>query len=396
MKIIFYLISIQFVGFFFYGGFRTIFPFILEEIGYSEQEIVANWSIIFTIALFIGGFLTRIPMGILTDRLSRLQGLMIGTTISMLSVLAIFFTTNILILGILFALLRTGTHVYPLTSRSYVNETNPSKQGRFNGLILISANIASFVSPIVLYYFLEVSLITLIAFSNFILLFTCLIFVLFTPKKMKRKKFSVNTILVKSIYEIFQMKKIIFIFIIIGVINGGFNYILVPYAKFTLKQSSFTTTIIVGLVQITTIFFILVTGELNSRIGMYNLVFVGILLIFIGALILSFQNLSIIVFIISSMFINGGLQINTNTLVTQVTLSSSNETSGTAFGIASGFFFLGGSIIPIFIGQLYSINPIFPYFLIIFLTVLLSVSVCVVRKLENINIKRLSEKIPII
>jgi hypothetical protein len=96
------------------------------------------------------------------------------------------------------------------------------------------------------------------------------------------------------------------------------------------------------------------------------------------------------------MFINGGLQINTNTLVTQVTLSSSNETSGTAFGIASGFFFLGGSIIPIFIGQLYSINPIFPYFLIIFLTVLLSVSVCVVRKLENINIKRLSEKIPII
>ena len=174
-QIVSFLISIQFIGFFFWGGFRTIFPFILTNLGYSSQEIASDWAVVFTIALFTGGFLTRIPMGIVSDKLSRKQGLLFGTSLSLLSIFLMGFSSNIVVLGILLALLRTGTHIFPLTTRGYSNETNPKKQSKLNGYVLIGTDIASFVGPILLGLFLEVSLQTLIIFSCSVLLLVSLV-----------------------------------------------------------------------------------------------------------------------------------------------------------------------------------------------------------------------------
>ena len=188
LQIIAFLISIQFIGFFFYGGIRTIFPLILGKIGYSSAQITTDWSIIFTIALFVGGFGTRILMGKVTDILPRKQSLLLGTGLSLVSIVLIMFTRDIIILGILFALLRTGTHIFPLTTRSYANETNPTNQNRLNGFVLIGTNIASFLGPIILGFFLEISLQSVILFSAIILIIVSIFLNFTTPKNLKRKK----------------------------------------------------------------------------------------------------------------------------------------------------------------------------------------------------------------
>ena len=93
-EIIFFLMSIQFLGMFFFGGYRTIFPFILLKLGYTSAQIATDWAVVYSIALFVGGFGTRVPMGLLSDILTRKQGLLFGTIISLISILLMDFTSN--------------------------------------------------------------------------------------------------------------------------------------------------------------------------------------------------------------------------------------------------------------------------------------------------------------
>ena len=368
-QIVGFLISIQFIGFFFWGGFRTIFPFILTNLGYSSNQIATYWSVVFTIALFTGGFLTRIPMGILSDKLSRKQGLLFGTGLSLFSILLMNFSSNIIILGILLALLRTGTHIFPLTTRGYSNETNPKKQSRLNGYVLIGTDVASFVGPILLGFFLEISLRTLIIFSCSLLLLVSLILNYLTPKKLKRKDLPVIKIFVQSIKELSQIWKMIGVFLIIGLINGIYGEILVPFASTTLNLSNIVTELYVGVIQVTSIIFILISVRLNRRYGLFYLIISGILFILTGAIVIYIGQLNVITFVVGSMLISGGVQVNINSLVTSVTLTASKETAATSFGIASGCFFLGASFIPIFAGYLFNINPFYPYIVMIFISV---------------------------
>lgn len=363
-QIVAFLISIQFIGFFFYGGFRIIFPLILKKYGYSSEIITTDWAIIFTIALFVGGFGTRIIMGIVSDVLPRKQGLLLGTSISIISIFLIPFTKNIILLGILFALLRTGTHIFPLTTRSYANETKPANQNKLNGFVLIGTNAASFLGPIILGYFLEVSLQVLIAFSCLILILVSIVLNFQTPKKLKRQKVPARDIFTRSLSELSEIWKIIIIFVVIGLINGIYGTILVPFALYALQLSDLFTTLVVGIIQLTSIIFILISGRVNHRYGLFNLIYFGLLFILAGSSIIFFGKISLITFVIGSMLISGGLQININSLVTVVTLTASKETSATAFGTASGCFFLGASFIPLIVAELFNINFFYPYLVI--------------------------------
>ena len=369
-QIISFLISIQFLGFFFYGGYRVIFPIILKNIGYSEAEITTSWAIVFTIALFLGGFLTRIPMGVLSDSVSRKKGLLFGTSLSIISILLMDFTTNLIVLGLLFALLRTGTHIFPLTTRSYSNSTDPLKQRRLNGFVLVGTDVASFFGPIILGFFLEISLQALIAFSCITLLITFLVLNFTTPKKIKRVRLPVKKIFIQAGHELTSIWKLIAVFIIIGLINGIFGTVLVPFATTTIRLSDTTTELYVGLIMFTAIVFILFSGELKNRFGIFYLIITGVVFIFTGASIIFIGGKNILTFLIGSMLINGGIQININSLVTAVTLTASKETAATCFGMASGFFFLGASLIPLIISVVSHINPFYPFLVIIFVSLI--------------------------
>ena len=338
-----------------------VFPFILTSLGYSKNDIATSWAIVFSIALFTGGFLTRAPMGVVSDLLSRKQGLLVGTSISIISILLMNFTKNLIVLGFLFALLRTGTHLFPLTTRGYSNETNPSNQQRLNGFVLVGTNLASLFGPIILGLILEISLQTLIIFSCTILLLASMILNFTTPKKLKRKKLSVKKIFYQSVSDLSQIWKLIGVFLIIGLISGIFGAILVPFAATTLNISNIVTDVYVGLIQVSGIVFILISGELKRKLGLFPLIMSGIIFIFSGSLIICIGQYNILTFIIGSILINGGLMVNINSLVTVVTLTASKETAATSFGMASGCFFLGASFIPLIASFIYKTNPFYPY-----------------------------------
>ena len=379
-QIILFLFSIQFLGFFFWGGISAIFPFIIEKIGVPTSQITTDWSIVYTFALFIGGFFTRVPMGMLSDMLSRKQGLLLGTGISFFSILGIMISNNIVFLGILLALLRTGTHIFPLTSRSYSNETNPKKQRRLNGFVLIGTDIASFLGPIMLGFFLDISLDTLILFSCSMLLLSSFVLNFVTPKKLSRKKLSSGKIFTQAISELSKIWKIIGIFFVLGFVNGTFRTILAIFPYLTLNMNYFQTELAIGLIQVTAIIFILISGELNKKFGLFVLITSGIIFIFIGALIIILGGSNIFTFLLGGMILNGGLQININSLVTSVTLTASKETAATCFGMASGMFFLGASFIPIFIGFLFNINPFYPFIFILVVSIVILYPVLLVKK----------------
>ena len=159
------------------------------------------------------------------------------------------------------------------------------------------------------------------------------------------------------------------VFLIIGLINGIYGEILVPFASTTLNLSNIVTELYVGVIQVTSIIFILISVRLNRRYGLFYLIITGIVFILAGAIIIYIGQLNVITFIVGSMLISGGVQVNINSLVTSVTLTASKETAATSFGIASGCFFLGASFIPIFAGYLFNINPFYPYLVMIFISV---------------------------
>lgn len=379
-QIILFLFSIQFLGFFFWGGFIAIFPFILEKIGVPASQVTNDWSIVLTFALLIGGFFTRIPMGMISDMLSRKQGLLFGTAIAFFSILGLLFTKNILFLGILLALLRTGTHIFPLTSRSYSNETNPSKQRRLNGFVLIGTDLASFFGPIILGTLLDISLETLILFSCSILVISSIIMNFVTPKKLKRKKLSSKKIFTQALHELSKIWKIIGIFFVLGFVNGTFRTILAIFPYYALQLNYFQTEVAIALIQVTAILFILISGELNKKFGLFVLITSGIIFIFIGSFIIVAGGRNVYTFLLGGMILNGGLQININSLVTSVTLTASKETAATAFGMASGCFFLGASLIPIFIGYLFNIDPFYPFIFVLLVCIVIIYPVLLVKK----------------
>ena len=69
----------------------------------------------------------------------------------------------------------------------------------------------------------------------------------FTPSKTKRKVFSAKTILKNSIVELLGFKLPIFLMILIGLINGVYTYIQVPYASYQLLLPNTQVSFLVGL-----------------------------------------------------------------------------------------------------------------------------------------------------
>ena len=379
LEIIFFLMSVQFVGMFFFGGYRTIFPFILLKLGYTSAEIATDWAVVYTIALFIGGFATRVPMGLLSDALTRKQGLLFGTTVSLISILLMNFTDSLIVLGILFAILRTGTHIYPLTTRGYINEIIPTRQRKINGFIVIGVDIASFFAPITLGLLLDLSIQVLIMVSCFTLLLTALILNYTTPRKLQRKKLPIKTIFFKAIDDLKQIWEIIGFYFLLGFIIGTFSEILVPFMEHTLHLSSLVTDFYVGIIQLTAIIFILIQGRLKGRFSLFFLIITGLVFVIVGASLIYIGGINLSTFIIGSMLINGGIQIDIISIVTSITLTASKETAATCFGIGSSLFFLGASFIPLFASYIYNINPLYPYLLIIIFGVIILVPVIYVR-----------------
>jgi MFS family permease len=366
-KIALLFMSVQFIGFFYFNGFKVVFPLILENINYTESEVIVYWATIYGLGMFLGS-ITRYPMGIVADRLTRNQSLTLSVIVICFSTFSILFTSNIIILAIVFGLIRTGTHLAPLITRGYVNETDPTKQGKMNSYVYVFANLGGFFGPILLTFFLELSLLNLILFSNLFLFVTFVYYLFNVPPKMTKNSISLIVFVKKSLIELMNFKKVILLFITIGLINGIVGYLQVPFAIYILHLTPGDTSFILGTILLLTTVFIVFTGELVDRIGIRLTIYAGLFVIISGALIQIVDQSNVWFYFLSQFLISSGILLNTNSLVTYVTIHSSKEATSSIFGGTSSFYFFGSSLIPGITSSLYIIHPLYPFYLIILLS----------------------------
>ncbi len=279
--------------------------------------------------------------------------------------------------------MRTGNHLPPLLTRGYVNETDKAKQGKLNGYVSFIANFGGFVGPVLFTYFLELSLSSLILFSNLILLILYIFFLLTLPAKKKKNLIPLNTFVKDSLRELFHFKKVIILFIIIGIVNGIINYLQVPYALYVLHLTGSQTSFIVGVVLLLTTIFILFAGQLTDTFGVRMTIYFGLFIIAFGSFIQIIDKTNVMFYFISQLFITGGVLLGTNSLVTYITLHSNNATTASIFGGTSSFYFFGSSVIPIFVQILYVRDPLLPYWLMIIVSMIIFPLSFILNKRKN-------------
>lgn len=142
------------IGFFTFRGFYAEFPIYLQlKFNLTDHEVVDTWAIIGGVGLFIGG-LTRIPAGLISDKIGRINALILAYLMYIVTLLLIlmFPITPIYILAL--SLLRFGINMFAMTGRGIVSKSKRD-QGLKNGLLASMDGIASFSGPIVLAYALD-------------------------------------------------------------------------------------------------------------------------------------------------------------------------------------------------------------------------------------------------
>ena len=361
----------QFLGFYLYGGLRTIFPLFLElHLKYSETAVVVAWGFIFTIGQLIG-FLTRIPMGILVDRVSSKQSLRIGLVISLAAVIGMLFTENIIFLALLFGLLRTGTHIFPLISRNYVAGTDPKYHGRLNTYTFLAGNLGGIISPIVLTFLLEISTSLMIIITSLFLLAVLVVYNILVPQEEAHTNIPLKIQLYISAKDIATMKIIVIIYTITGIFSGIFITLQVPYARYVLLLNPTVVGVLVGLIQLINLFLIYLGGELIDRTDSKVGLVIGTLTGGLGVLCLLINTQNILMFLLSQVL----LQAGNSTLLTAATTHISHHTTkiafSTTFGAISGLFFLGGALMPDIASSLFLTNFTSPYLIFLAISVTL-------------------------
>ncbi len=389
-KIISLFMSVQFLGFFFFNGFRVIFPLILEKMGYTELEVYANWAIIFGFGLFISS-LTRYPLGIIADKLSRKITLTLSVFFVGISIIIIGLSDNIFILAFFFGVMRTGTHLPPIITRGFINETEKSKQGTINGYGSFVSNIGGMIGPILFEYFLHLSLATLVILSNVILFAFYIFYMLKLPAKKTINTIPINVFIKTSFVELMKFKQVIVLYIILGTINGIINYLQFPYAYYILDLSGSYSSFLIGIITLFSTLFILYAGKLTDQIGVQHTIYLGLVVIILGSIVQILDQSSVLDYFICQLLINGGLLLGQNALVTHITLYSKNSTTSSIFGGTTSFYFFGSSLLPlvnVFIpgssNLLYSQDPLLPFFLIIFISgIIFPIAFIVGRKKQS-------------
>ncbi|HKZ41784.1 MAG TPA: MFS transporter, partial [Candidatus Hodarchaeales archaeon] len=280
-----------------------------------------------------------------------------------ISILGMLYATDFLLLALLFGLLRTGTHTFPLLSRSFVSSSNPKYQGRMNGWVMTAGNVGGIIGPVFLSVLLVISVSGMIILTSLTSILSMILFVLFMPNELGMSKMSLIEQLRVSAKDIGRFRTQILISLIAGLLNGIFTTLQVPYLNYVLRLTPIEIGLVVGVIQTVGLGFILLGGEMTDRFGPRSVFFYSLTLeIFCGLLVAFIPGL--LFFVIGQIGLNGGVSTLITSSTTLMSRKAIKKTFATTFGFTSGFFFLGTSIAPSIASELYLIDPKIPFLLV--------------------------------
>ena len=360
----------QAVGFALYVGLIRMFPLYLErQYGLTESEVLVFWPSVLTTAILVGGA-TRIPMAFVIDRFGRKASVLLAFVVSISITFLVSTTQNPYLIAVMFAILRTTTHLYPLTARSVVAD-NPEYKGELNGILGSMSRIGSLIGNsafglALTLYFPRMMIYWAIGLGiGGIVLF--LAFYVPSPEssvnmrnQSREKRNQAYTALLQQLFTS-KSGLLALIYLTNGAIMGLTASIQSLFAE---HQLGLNPASIGGLVSLSELAFITASplvGLLLSRTRDAR-PFLGL-----GLLTLSIVNLSVALdptLITFTLFLVGNAIATALIFTSAVTYLTSVYTKGFAFifAVLTSAFFVGQSILNLVGASLYDHSPVSPFF----------------------------------
>ncbi|MHA2254664.1 MAG: MFS transporter, partial [Candidatus Heimdallarchaeaceae archaeon] len=362
-----------FVGFLVFMSLRQIFPLYLQKTsGLTEEEIVIKWAIIVAAYTF-GGIITRIPSGLLIEKIGRRNILVISYFLTIGSIVGLAFTVNTILLAALFIVLRTANNSFGLTSRSLLSDMETKYKGFYNSMISTAGRFGSLIGTITLGVLLDFfKPYIMLVFAGILAVIGVIVFLyVFIEgkgedrfKKRQEVKWAGNKVRIKrkdflnSIFIFF-----FFAFVIFGIMEGFSNPLFSLYGKNVIHLSDSLVGTLIGLSNLS---FIVVGPILGLAISDDKKIINSLLIA--APILMACNFLMIFLFpsnqVVYTVFLfvrNIGHAMFFPIVMTILTSELSKDLFTILYSIITTAFFLGIAATSYFSGLLYTTNITYPW-----------------------------------
>jgi predicted MFS family arabinose efflux permease len=375
-----------FIGFFIFRGLFAVFPIYIQiKQDLTDTEAVSLWALISGVALLIGA-ITRIPSGILSDRIGRKNAIFLAYTSYILALLSIIIYDNTLIYIFAITTVRVGLNLYAMTGRSVVSVSKREK-GFKMGLIQAMVGMGSLMGPLILSYTLDnyspddmlwIAFIFVLLDSLFFVISLKLAPIIFnfiadTEEKMDLDLEPIKNGSVMQYMSGFRREGIIkslVQFLTIGVISGLITSVYTIYGYNILDIDLTALGLIIGFsaglhVIIGPISGKLYSPENNKRISIF--VWIGLV---IATIMISSSRIIPLLFVIGYLIMTASNATFLVTEITQLSFRVKKEEFSLVFGMASSLVLFGSAIANYFSPYFYEIVPEGTFIFAIFLSII--------------------------
>lgn len=385
-----------FLGFFVFRGFYAIFPLFLQiKNDYSDTEIVAIWALVSGFALFIGG-LTRIPAGLLSDKIGRKNAIFLAYLIYILALVLLLLVDGIVSAIIAITMVRTGLNLYAMTGRGIVSGSNREK-GFKNGLLSAMVGTGSLLGPIIFSFSLE-------NYQPNFMLYIALVFILIDSLMFVASLKIVPKIFAKITDEVmefdlrplvkkrakffvpgFRMKGVlvsITYFFLAGIIYGLITTVYSIYGYNILNISIFNIGLIVGIGAAVQIVWAPLTGALYMKFIDENVRILAWIGLTIAGFFIFLGQFSVTLFILGYLLLSMSNASYFTMEITRLGRLVDPKEFSIIFGTATSLSIIGSAFASYASNELYSLNPAYT-FLLSSLMAFLGILYLVISRIRN-------------
>ncbi len=375
-----------FLGFFLFQGLNAAFPLYLQlRLGLSEQEVVAMWTSINSVALLVGAF-TRIPAGLFGDKVGRQKALFIGFGLYFISIAILWNSTSYLAIAVAISLIRVGVNLYAMSGRATVSRAKRDK-GFKNGILTAITGLGGFVGATALTAILDFYPPEYIIILTFLLILGDLFFFILSlsiiprffakitngEEKLDLDLYSTTKIRDQLSLEAFRrpgIYKSFMRFLAVGIIIGLIRPVYPIYGKNVLSLTASTIGLAIGLSSLAQIIWAPIIGKALRKYSADSVANVMALGFSISALILLLSRVSPLFYVLSLLILTMSTSgFFTADITRQGQIVKRNEFS-LIFGTASTLVFIGSSVSSYVSGLLYQIGPEVSFFTALFISLI--------------------------
>jgi len=356
----------QFISFFVFRAITQIFPLYLQRTTtLTDKEVAIKWGTIVSAYTF-GGIFTRIPVGILIEKLGRKTIVIISYLVMILATAGLMISTSTWYLALAFILLRTSANTFGLSSRSLLSDIETNYKGFYNAIISTFARLGSLVGTVTLGVIIEfLPAYIMLLFPAILSILALFLFIgLFYEGEAEKRHQTRQTQKVDGHKVAFKLRDFVnsafifffVIFAVFGIAEGITGPVLSLYGKNVLNLSESYVGTIIGLAQIGYIGVSPFIGILISKDTKYLLILptVSVIVWIADYLLVYLLPLSLTAFIVFLVIRNLVQAMFWTSALTILTTDLPKDKFALMYSVFTTTFFAGISLGSLFSGSIFA------------------------------------------